>query len=349
MFSPRWTLVLLVAAACGDNLAQPDAHVPAIDARMADAPPDANPLDTLAGTGLCVDPACTQISPGIREYAPKVSFWDDTAIKRRWIYLPPGTKIDTSDMDHWVFPVGTKIWKEFMRDGVRVETRLITKQLPDDSAPGAWFYAAYLWTATQDVTVSVVDGVKNANGTQHDVPTRAECRSCHDRLRPTRVLGFEAIQLDYDAPAGLTDLGDLIAADLLTVKPAGTAAPRFPLPGTEVDKTALAYLHANCGHCHNPTSDVHDVAPLDLRLRTTALGSVTATPAYATAVGKDAQIDYTENNVTYTKLIIAGDPAHSAVIGRMNSMMGIRFMPAVAVETVDPAGQTALVAWINSL
>ncbi len=91
------------------------------------------------------------------------------------------------------------------------------------------------------------------------------------------------------------------------------------------------------------------MAPIDLRLRTTALGSVTATPAYTTAVGKDAQIDYTENNVTYTKLIIAGDPAHSAVIGRMNSMMGIRFMPAVAVETVDPAGQTALVAWINSL
>jgi len=349
MLFSRWTLVLLAAAACGDNLARPDAQAPPIDAPSPDTPPDADPLETLAGTGLCADRACTQINSGIREYEPRVSFWDDTAIKRRWIYLPPGTKIDTSDMDHWVFPVGTKIWKEFTRDGKRIETRLIMKQLPDDAAPGAWFYQAYLWAVTQDVTIAVPDGLKDAGGTQHDIPSRGDCRSCHDRLRPTRVLGFEAIQLDYDARAGLTDLGDLIVAGLLTVNPAGAAAPRFPLPGTTVDQTALSYLHANCGHCHNPTSDVHDVAPLDLRLRTTALGSVTGTPAYMTAVGKDAAIQYTENNVNYTKLIIPADAPNSAVIGRMNSRMGIRFMPAIAVETVDPAGQIALVAWINSL
>ncbi len=35
-----------------DNLAQPDAHVPAIDSRTADAPPDANRSTRLAGTGL---------------------------------------------------------------------------------------------------------------------------------------------------------------------------------------------------------------------------------------------------------------------------------------------------------
>lgn len=351
MLSPRWTLALLAAAACGDNQGQPDAQLPPIDAPMRDAPPDADPLQTLAGTGLCADRACTQINPGIREYAPRVSFWDDTATKRRWIYLPPGSKIDTTDMDHWVFPVGTKIWKEFTRDGTRVETRLLMKQLPDDAAPGAWFYATYLWVSTQDGTVSLVDGMKNASGTQHDIPTRAECLACHNRLRPTRVLGFDAIQLDYDAPAGQTDLGDLIAAGLLTTNPTGAAAPRFPLPGTAVDQTALTYLDANCGHCHNPTSDVHDVSPLDLRLRTAAAArsSVAATPAYATAVGQDAADPYFENGINFTKLIIAGDPQHSAVIGRMTSMMGIRFMPAVAVESVDPAGQAALVAWINSL
>lgn len=349
MYPSRWALVLLAAAACGDNQALPDAAGPPIDAPAADAPPDADPLGTLAGTGLCADPACAQVNPGVRAYAPQVPFWSDTATKRRWIYLPPGEKIDTTDMDHWVFPVGTKLWKEFTRDGTRVETRLLMKQLPDDSAAGAWFYAAYQWSASQDGTTLVTDGVMNASGTQHDIPARYQCRQCHDRLRPTRVLGFEAIQLDYDAPAGLTDLGDLVADGLLTVNPPGAAAPRFPLPGTAVDQAALAYLHANCGHCHNPTSDVHDVSPLDLRLTTTALGAVAATPAYATAVGQDAALPFTENSVSYTKLIVAGDPASSAVIGRMNSMMGFLFMPALGVELVDPDGQTKLVAWINSL
>jgi hypothetical protein len=349
-------LVLLAsAAACGDGTkpqrpdaapADPDA-APAPDAAI-DAPP-VNPLDKLDGTGLCVDPACTQINAGIREYVPRFELWDDGATKRRWLYLPPGTTIDTADMDLWVFPVGTKLWKEFSRGGTRVETRFITKQLADDNAPGAWVYATYQWNQAQSEAMAVTTGVKDAGGTQHDIPSRSDCRACHDRLQPTRVLGFGAIQLDYDAPAGMPDLADLIAAGLLSMPPAGTS-PHFPLPGAAVDTAALGYFHANCGHCHNPTSDVAmGTSPLDLRLRTSMLSTVAATPAYKTAVGVDASIPYTENGQMFTKLIIPQDPQGSAVISRMNTTAELRFMPAVAVETVDPAGQQALVAWINSL
>ena len=353
-----WTFVLLAAAAaagCGDNHAGPEGprvDAPAVDAPPPDVPPDANPLDTLAGTGLCADAACMQINAGILEYEPRFQLWDDTAAKRRWLYLPPGAKINTSNMDYWVFPVGTKLWKQFTRDGTRVETRMIMKVLDDDSAPGAWFYAAYQWNAAQNATMLVTDRVPNANGTQHDIPSRSDCRrGCHERL-VSRVLGFDAIQLDYPAigaPAGLTDLADLIAANLLTVPPSGTA-PYFPLPGTAVDAAALGYLHGNCGQCHNPTSDVSmgDIT-FDLRLRTTMLGSVQATPTYATTVNADAKIQYEENGTTLTKLIVPGMPAQSAVIGRMNSMLSIRFMPPIAVESVDPAGQAALTAWISSL
>jgi hypothetical protein len=345
-------LVAAIAAGCGDNNAGPGVDAPKIDAPKIDAPPDADPLETLAGTGLCADAACMQINAGILEYEPRFQLWDDTAVKRRWIYLPPGTKINTSNMDHWVFPVGTKLWKQFTRDSTRVETRLIMKVLDDDTAPGAWFYAAYQWNAAQNTTMLVTERVLNANGTQHDIPSRLDCRSgCHERL-VSRVLGFDAIQLDYPAtgaPTGLTDLADLVGANLLSVAPAG-AAPYFPLPGDNEDKAALGYLHGNCGQCHNPTSDVSmGKATIDLRLRTTMLGSVEATPAYTTTVGVDAGIPYTEGATTYTKLIIKGNPAQSAVIGRMNSMSSIRFMPPIAVETVDPAGQAALVPWIMTL
>jgi hypothetical protein len=353
MTSSRWTVVLLAAAACGDNLSRPNPDGAPVDAPAdtpaIDAPPDANPLETLAGTGLCADLECKQINAGIREYAPRTQFWDDSAEKRRWIYLPPGTKIDTTDMDRWVFPVGTKVWKEFTRGTTRVETRLLQKQLADDNALGAWFYATYQWNAAQDGTAMVIAGVQNANGTQHDIPSRSDCRECHDSLKPSRVLGFGAIQLDYDAPAALTDLEDLIAADLLTTPPGG-APPRFPLPGTAVDVAALSYFHGNCGHCHNPTGNVWGHAVIDLRLRTSMLGSVAETPAYKTTVtNPNASVPYTEDNKTYTKLIIPGNPADSAVISRMSSMIPLRFMPNLAVETIDPAGQTALVTWINSL
>ncbi len=44
-----------------------------------------------------------------------------------WVYLPPGATIDTSNMDEWTFPVGTKFWKEFVVAGVLTETRLLHK------------------------------------------------------------------------------------------------------------------------------------------------------------------------------------------------------------------------------
>ena len=350
-------LVLLATAAACDAGKPPggpdgpggpgDAAIDAAIDAAVDAPP-VNPLDRLAGTGLCADAACTQVDAAVREYVPRFELWDDTATKRRWIYLPPGTTIDTTDMEHWVFPVGTKLWKEFSRDGTRVETRLVMKQLADDNAPGAWFYATYQWNAAQDAAPLVTTGVANANGTEHDIPSRSECRACHERLAPTRVLGFGAIQLDHDAPAGMLDLEDLIAGNLISAPPLGTP-PRFPLPGTAADVAALGYLHANCGHCHNPTSNVIDETPLDLRLRTSMLGTVAETPTYKTTVDRDASFPFTEDGKLFTKLIVPKSPADSAVIKRMNTGTSSRFMPALAVEIVDPAGQAALTAWIDSL
>src|SRR5688500_10928292 len=128
-------LLLLAAAllvACGDGTKQPDAL--GGNEMIVDASPDADLLrpPTLAGTGLCTNPECTTFSSDVFEYVPRFELWADTAAKRRWIYLPPGTQIDTSDMDYWKFPVGTKLWKEFTRDNVRVETRYIVKTLPND-------------------------------------------------------------------------------------------------------------------------------------------------------------------------------------------------------------------------
>src|SRR5262245_30688341 len=81
----------------------------------------------LSETGLFADVARESLAPDIIAYAPRFQLWSDGADKRRWLWLPPGARIDTSDMDSWVFPVGTKFWKEFTRDGVRVETRLLEK------------------------------------------------------------------------------------------------------------------------------------------------------------------------------------------------------------------------------
>src|SRR5262249_5689943 len=58
-------------------------------------------------------------------FEPGYRLWSDGADKRRWVRLPPDSRIDTSDPDHWSLPVGTELWKEFSLGGVRLETRLV--------------------------------------------------------------------------------------------------------------------------------------------------------------------------------------------------------------------------------
>jgi len=344
--------VLLAIAACGTH----SHSSPSPDAADIDATPDANPLEpsTLAGTGLCIDDACAQISPDVTPYTPRWALWADGATKRRWMYLPPDTQIDTSDMDHWNFPVGTKFWKEFTapdasNNPVRVETRYIAKVGAGDTVQD-WFYISYQWNATEDGTMGVTTGVTDANGTQHDIPSRSNCKSCHEGVQPTRILGFGALQLDYtDSTAGEVDLAGAIANNWLSVAPAGTTTPYFPLPtdGTTDAQEALGYLHANCGQCHNPTSDTYKsmAIPLQLRLTVATLGAVADTPTYQTAIG----IAATMPAGGLTDIVAPGMPDQSLLIYRFESTnMAVR-MPPIMVKNADPTGDATLRTWITNL
>ncbi len=64
----RGLAALLLASACGGGASGPADAPSGVDAEGLDAPLDAGDgglLQTLAETGLCVDAACTQITPGI--------------------------------------------------------------------------------------------------------------------------------------------------------------------------------------------------------------------------------------------------------------------------------------------
>ena len=190
---------------------------------------------TLADTGLCVDAALhadrrrrARVPAAVRAVRRRR---DEAALDLR---CRAGTTIDTSDMDHWKFPVGTKLWKEFTRDGTRVETRLITKLLADDTAPGAWFYASYVWNRRR---------TRRRSRRPRRRDERERHRARHPDARRTagaatrtcagRVLGFNAMSLDFDAASGELDLADAGRAWTCcrSRRPRRAPAPYFPLPG----------------------------------------------------------------------------------------------------------------------
>jgi hypothetical protein len=311
------------------------------DATLADAADDAatgdagGPVvpDLLSQSGLYMPGSTSALAPGVLPYTPRYELWSDGAAKQRWLLLPEGTQIDTSNMDAWQFPVGTKLWKEFARDGKRLETRLLWK------TEIGWLRTAYLWDEQESDAAVDRRGAADVRGTTHDVPARSECGECHDG-QPDVALGVSAIQLAHSMP-GVT-LQSLADEGKLSHAPPTTG---LPLPDT-LAWNALGYLHANCGSCHAPTSIVWDKVDLDLWLRTSELVAYPATQSYLSTVNEPL----TDTAGGAAQLRIApGDAAGSGLILRMGQRGDENAMPPIASEQVDDDGIALVSNWINEL
>jgi hypothetical protein len=302
----------------------------------------------LSETGLFAEDMET-LAPGVRPFRPRFALWTDGAEKRRWISIPEGEQIDTSDMDYWQLPIGTKLWKEFSRDGKRIETRLLERKFN-----GVWVMVAYQWRDDlSDADKVPALGVQNASGTEHDIPGEEECWTCHNQM-PGRVLGFSAIQLAHDAGADVPGtpaesewtLGELESAGLLTDAPPADLS----LPGTEVEQAALSYLHVNCGHCHNPNSSVSGRVDMQLWLTVDGLSAVEDTTTYQTTVEVPASLASEEPLPGLLRITAdAQNLDESLVYARFNTVGETYSMPPLGTEIIDPAGEAAIREWIELL
>ena len=289
----------------------------------ADHPRPALPL-ALSETGLHAD--------DVHEFTPRFELWSDGLVKRRWIGLPPDGAIDSSDLDDWVFPAGTRLWKELSLDGRRLETRMLVKV---GDQPGAWRMAAYVWDEDQAEAWLAEAGEDDVLGSEHDVPGATTCLACHGAARD-RVLGFSAIQLHGEPARGLAPL----VADGRFSTP---LLPSAEVPGDATTRAALGYLHANCGSCHRPGGGLR--IGLDLSLRVDALDDVGATGAYVTAV--DVHPSAADDGGE--ALVAPGRPDRSSVYRRMAARGTELAMPPVGSRLVDPAGLAVVEAWIAGL
>lgn len=300
-------------------------------------PPCAEALD------LYADSSCETLRPGILRYAPRFWLWSDGTGKDRFIRFPEGAVIDTSDADRWIFPVGTKVWKTFSLDGMRLETRVMEK-----TASGAgwlnWQFRTYRWNEAQDVVTEVSDGVTDVLGTGHDIPPQARCAECHGMTGgggSDAVLGFGTVQLAHDDTE--TDLARLDDLGFLS-----EAVPRSvgAVPGDATTVAALGYLHANCGNCHTATSFVGGGESGPIRLWLPAgLATAEASPAYQTTVRIPS--GWRDLDGEPLMRIAPGDPENSAVIRRMAIREPGRQMPPLATEVVHAEGVAAIERWIR--
>jgi hypothetical protein len=305
------TSIVLIVCACGGGSEEPDA-------------PTGRPT-LLSQAGLYRDFASRELASDLFDFAPTHVLWSDGATKRRFLRLPPGKNIDTSDPDHWVFPVGTQLWKEFSSNGVLVETRLIERTGPGDMD---YWMGSFVWRDDESDAEFAELGAQDIRGTDHDAPTAQQCWTCH-LGEPGRILGFSAVQLP--------------AATLAQIAPR-LSAPVEPyvVPGAPAVSAALGYLHANCGHCHSEFGIARPDTDMILRL-VVADVTVADTATCRTTFGQPL----TRFHDPAVSLRVApGDPDASGITFRMATREVGKQMPPLATEKVDTVGLDAVRAWI---
>ena len=310
--------------------------------------------------GLYADIATKRVAPELRPYKPALELWVDGATKERFIFLPPGTKIDTTNIDEWVFPNGTKLWKEFRLEGKRIETRLYEK-----GADEMWRHASFVWSDDESDAVRVDGGRRIARGgpdvPPYEIPTATQCNDCHGG-RKDRILGFEAVNLGLTGASGIT-LATLVTEGLLT-SPPPAATLAFPEDATGKAAPALAWMHVSCGPCHNQSgggsaknSRVYTLTHAsELFAEDGGAATVAALDAFTRTVGHSSTIEIPDGGGATFQFIKAGDPSSSLV----SYLSGRRVaasanpsvqeqMPPFVTRLVDTKGHALLDDWISAL
>jgi hypothetical protein len=313
--------------------------------------PDGGALPTeLRCTGLYANFEQRTLACNVHGYTPAYELWSDGAKKQRYVWLPEGKKMETTDPSEPIYPVGTKFWKEFRsQDGTKLlETRLLQKdQL-------GWVYTAYVWTADEKNAIQQNDGVSNVNGTEHVVPTRDQCDECH-RGRKDKVLGWDAFLLGSGAQ-GITN-ADLVKLGYVE---SGKEFPTLTIPGNDVERAALGYIHANCGvSCHNNNlkAKARDTGFM-MRLETNMLSAASATPLVQTGLYKVPGTNSKYGGIStpdggaprdYFRDLVPRDTQKSLTLVRMMTRGADGEMPSIASKKVDDAGVAIVRTWIEQM
>ena len=204
---------------------------------------------------------------GVIPYAPINTLFTDYAQKKRFVWMPDGTKaIYVSDAEPFEFPEGAILVKSFYYDNAApenatqiLETRLMIRK------NGQWIFANYIWNESQTEAVLDLAGRNvpvswTQNGTtmsaDYRIPSESECLTCH-KLEETPVLiGPKPRNLnsDFVYTDGImnqiqkwTNAGYLEARSL----PQDIVAiPSWQNTALPQEERVRAYMDMNCAHCH---------------------------------------------------------------------------------------------------
>jgi uncharacterized repeat protein (TIGR03806 family) len=344
-------LVMLVAA-CADA----PANSPAASG-WTSLPQE--PYRTLAEWKLFRDAAAQTPAEGVMPYAVNSPLFSDFTAKFRFVAVPAGRRITYRPDGAWTLPEGSVLVKTFSyprdaRDPSRgyrlLETRLLVRTR-DGFIPHTYVWneaqtEAIRQVAAPPVNVTWIDETGATRSNEYIIPNTNQCLTCHGQTGLTSPLAMRTDQLDRASPeTSRNQLDDMVTRGWFDgTIPAAAMRVRFPDPHDEsapVERRARAYLHANCGHCHNPRDrSMASVTGLNLEVSEDRPSNLGTCRRPAMAGSGTGGFDYD---------VVPGHPERSILLFRMRTSDPRARMPTLGINFNDDFGASLVERWIREM
>ncbi|KGO89484.1 hypothetical protein [Flavobacterium suncheonense] len=307
---------------------------------------------------------------GVLPYKPASSLFSDYAHKKRFVWMPKGTKATYNGDDKVLeLPVGAAIIKNFYYDNVQpgntvkiVETRLMIRK-----ATG-WIFANYVWNDEQteaffDLAGSYQDISWIENGETKNVtyriPSDVQCITCHKTKQTINdveetiyiPIGIKPQNLNFNYNYGAAEVKNQLTKWI----EAGYLENNFTLP-TEANSTvdyedtskpldlrARSYVDINCAHCH--TDNKHcDYRPM--RFAFSQTGGTNGNTNMGVCVNTEDMQGFPSN---LAKIVTPANTFKSMLYYRINTTEEAIRMPLHGRTLIHTEGVALMEQWINSL
>jgi uncharacterized repeat protein (TIGR03806 family) len=279
-------------------------------------------------------------------YDLNVPFWSDGAVKRRWIFLPAGKKIQFSPTNEWTFPAGTLFMKQFDFETPNDRTQRLETRFTVVTATGGVVGVTYRWRNNTNAELQVTNSLIALAGRKTQpwyVPSREDCVTCHTPLNGgvlgvnTRQLNRRRASLNGGSENQLVvwrRRGMFVKDDAPFVPSDFASLAEATDENASITHRARSWLDVNCANCHRPGGTV---ATFDARFDTPL-----------SQQGLVNGLILIDEGIDSARVIAPNDVWRSILLLRVNTREPFK-MPPIARECVDTAAVALLRRWIESL
>lgn len=301
-------------------------------------------------------------------YEPIASLFTDYAHKKRFVWMPNGTKASFIGDDEILdLPVGSAIIKTFYYDKVQPSnsTKIIETRLMIRKSEG-WIFADYVWNEEQTEAFLDLNGsTKNitfkddneiTRTVDYRIPNEAQCIVCHktksyedgNYVQKNIPIGIKPQNLNK-----IYNYGNESKNQLTKWIELGKLNNNFSLPteantmvdynnsSNSLEKRVRSYFDINCAHCHKEHGHC-DYRPMRFAFSETLNNSTNMGVCVSTQ-------DMQNFEPALSKIVTPGNIYRSMLYYRLNTIDETYRMPLHGRTLIHDEGVLLVEEWINSL